>query len=493
MDFYRILFLFCCFYLLGACHPYSTPLDTLVVALDSEPQTLDPRKAVDANGMRLVGLLFNGLVKIGPQLKIIPDGAKSWRQNGLIYEFALKKLQFSNGRFVSKEDIEFSFKEFMKKGSFFYSAFKNISSIKVFNKADNLFVEIHLKTPSATFLSSDLPVIKILPKKESFQKGFHKNPIGTGGFKVVQKHSHEILMERIIPKPSYPAYLSFVIVRDSFTRAQKTLAGQVDIAPSVIPLEKISHFKKEGFKVKTKTGLSTTYLLLNLKNKYLKKKRIRRALSYLINRKEIIRFQLQDYGLKAISLLHPGNYFFNKRLTAPVFDIQKSFQTTRNMSGEPVKLKLSCSNNKATVDKAKNLISQINKGNFIIRLNSYEWGAFYKDLQKGYFDMALMKWVGIIDPDIYRIAFHSENQAPKGRNRSFYANSDLDRMLERGLSIMNKKERKALYDKAQKIISEDRVILPLWHDKEVSIIKANIKGYALPDNGDFSTLPDVRK
>lgn len=328
MDFYKILFLFFCFCLLGGCQPHSTPLDTLVVALDSEPQTLDPRKAVDANGMRLVGLIFNGLVRVGPQLKIIPDGAEIWRQDELVYEFLLKKLQFSNGRSVSKEDIEFSFQEFIKKESFFYSAFKNIDSVKVFTKTGNLFVRIHLKKPSATFLSSDLPVIKILPKKESSKKGFHKKPIGTGGFKVLKKHSHEILLERVVQKPSYPRYLSFVIVRDSFTRVQKTLAGQVDIAPSVIPLEKIFHFKKRGFQVKTKTGLSTTYLLLNLKNRYLKEQKVRHALAHLLNREEIIRFQLQDYGLKALSLLHPGSYFFNKHLTSPVFSIQKSLQIT---------------------------------------------------------------------------------------------------------------------------------------------------------------------
>ena len=80
--------------LLSGCQPWETPKDTLVVVLDSEPQSLDPRKATDANGMRLMGLIFNGLVKIGPQLEAIPDGAESWKKNGLIYEFRLKKTPF---------------------------------------------------------------------------------------------------------------------------------------------------------------------------------------------------------------------------------------------------------------------------------------------------------------------------------------------------------------------------------------------------------------
>ena len=299
-------------------------------------------------------------------------------------------------------------------------------------------------------------------------------------------------MERRLFKPSYPKYLSFAIIRDSFTRVQKTLAGGVDIAPSVIPLEKISYFKNKDFHIETKPGLSTTYLLLNLKNKHLKKLNIRKALGLLVNRKEVIQFKMQNYGLKAQSLLHPDSYFFNKALPPLTFDIQKSLQITKDINKKHLKFKLNCSNNKDTVDKAKILINQINKGDFQINLESYEWGTFYRDLQQGHFDIALMKWVGVVDPDIYRVAFHSGNKAPQGRNRSFYENPQLDRLLEQGISLTERKQRKVLYDKIQEIILKDLVILPLWHDKSVTIVKTGLKGYILPDNGDFSTLPLVK-
>ena len=114
--------LFFCWLLFG-CQPWENPSDTLVIALDSEPQTLDPRKAVDANGMRLMGLIFNGLVKIGPQLEAIPDGIKHWKREGLVYEFYLRKLRFSNGRFVLPEDVKFSFQEFYERRKFFSFCF----------------------------------------------------------------------------------------------------------------------------------------------------------------------------------------------------------------------------------------------------------------------------------------------------------------------------------------------------------------------------------
>ena len=74
-----------------------------------------------------------------------------------------------------------------------------------------------------------------------------------------------------------------------------------------------------------------------------------------------------------------------------------------------------------------------------------------------------------------------------------FENSDLDSLLEKGISLTDRKKRKVLYDRVQTIVLEDLVILPLWHDKAVSIVKKGIKGYTLPDNGDFSTFPFVKK
>ncbi|MCB0356455.1 MAG: hypothetical protein KDD40_05580, partial [Bdellovibrionales bacterium] len=80
-----------CLFLFTACTKSNEPpKDTLVVALASAPKTLDPRFATDANGMRISALLFNSLVKIGPELKVVGDAAESWEVNGNTYEFRLK-------------------------------------------------------------------------------------------------------------------------------------------------------------------------------------------------------------------------------------------------------------------------------------------------------------------------------------------------------------------------------------------------------------------
>ena len=487
-----LLFLLACF---CHCHsPKSSP-DTLSIVLNSEPTSLDPRKATDANGMRLVNLLFHGLIQLGPELNTVADGASKWSQKGLKYSFSLKPLSFSNGRSLTKEDLLFTFQEFRKTSSPFYSAFKKIRLVQVTGKAPLFVVHITLKSPSATFLSADLPIIKILPKKETLALGtqFQKKPIGTGEFVLKKNNQKELLLERRSSSPlPKPQYLSFLIVRDSFTRVQKILSGAVDVAPSVIPPEKIFLFKqKKKFQIFSTPGLSTTYLLLNLKNPYLKNLAIRKALAHSINRKDIIKYKLKGYGIAATSFLNPHHFFFNPQLKNPEFNIGKAQKILKKW--QIPKISFTCSNNSDTINKAKVLVSQMSQSGLKVSLETYEWGVFYDDLKRGLFDIALMQWVGVIDPDIYNVAFHSKNLAPQGRNRSFYVNKKLDSLLEAGVKEMNKKTRKKIYNQVQQIIHDDLAVIPLWHNMEISILKQEIKEYILPKNGSFNSLNQVKK
>ena len=528
------------FLFLVACSVKEKPKDTLFVVLDSRPQTLDPRKATSANGMRLVGLIFNSFVKLGNQGELKPDLALSWKLENLTWTFELRpNLKFSNHRMLLKEDILFSFQEFKKQSSPFYSAFKNIKFVEVFDKKTanqkQFIVKVHLKTFQAPFLSSDLPVLKILPKKEILtdQRDFNKFPIGTGDWSVLKNDFRQILLKRAFIKdqseqhesqfserknqsslqssktlarkdqpkiqntqlPTTISQISFNIIRDSLTRTQKMLSKEMDIAPSVVPLDKISRFKKQNtnFHVFSTTGFSTTYLLINLKNNFLKDKQLRKALSLAINKEEIIKYKLYGYASPALSFINPNSYFFNNSLQVPKFKPEKAIDIIKSLNLQGTEFKLSSSNNSSTVSKARVLANQISKAGLKMSLQTNEWGAFYKDIGRGAFDLALMKWVGVVDPDIYRIAFHSENQAPQGRNRSFYKNKKLDELLEKGFKERNKTKRKQIYDKVQSLIAEDFIVIPLWHDQEVSVVQANIENYQMRANGDFLSLPFVKK
>ena len=122
-----------------------------------------------------------------------------------------------------------------------------------------------------------------------------------------------------------------------------------------------------------------------------------------------------------------------------------------------------------------------------IHLQSYEWGTYYEDIRTGKFEMAIMKWVGINDPDIYRVSLHSD-MVPPGRNRGYYSNKEFDRLVTQGLLESDFNKRKILYDKAQAIAFKDLPTIPLWYEKQVAIVHKRVKNYSLPVTGNFSSL-----
>ena len=477
-------------------------LQNVIVAIGSEPRTLDPRKATDANGMRIVDLLFQSLVRLGPRLEVLPSAAHSWSYKNNTYVFVIdKKLKFSNGRVLTKEDLLFSFEEYRFGKSPFSSSFDIITSVDVEEKDQNFILKIKLKKKSAKFLTSDLPVLKILPKVEVLSNGSHfqKKPVGTGPFKLESRSANQVVLKArsdVNPAPKINE-VTFKVIRDDYTRFQKMLNGEIDIMQSEISFQKVGYFldQQDDFQVFRKPSTSVTYLLINFKDPCLVEKEMREFLAFSIDRSPIIKHKLKGFARPAVTILNPNNFFFNSHLKGFSYDFQKSREIFNHLSKECRQkyFSLKTSSARTAVDHGKVLALQLKKAGLKLKIESFEWGTFYGDLNAGRFQLALLKWVGAIDPDIYRLAFHSEEHPPKGRNRGFYKNIILDQLLNRGISMMDKEKRRLIYNQVQKIIQEELVFIPLWHEEQITVARKNILNYDLSDNGDFTYLMEIIK
>ncbi len=472
------------------------------MAIGSEPRTLDPRLATDAIGMRLVDLLFQSLIRLGPQLEVLPGAARTWSVKDKVYHFTISKdLRFSNGRAIDKQDILFSFKEYQSAQYPFFSAFRIIDTVEVKETEKDWLLSIQLKKQSPKFLKADLPVLKILPKKETLlaKKDVSSQLIGSGPFIIKEKTSRHIILQARgdVPKPPWVQQVTFKIIRDELTRFQKVLTGEIDIVQSDLPAQKIKWFmnKKTDFKVIRGAGLSVTYLLINFKDPCLQQKPVRQALSFSLNREDIIKHKLYGLAIRAVSLLHPEHSFFNKNLKQVHYDLKEAKRTFKNLTPicQNKIYTLKSSHLKSVVAQTGILAANIQQAGFKLKTEHFEWGTFYGALNSGRFQLAILNWTGIVDPDIYRLAFHSEEHPPSGRNRGFYTNKILDHLLEQGGWTMNEEKRKNLYDKVQSVVHQDIAFIPLWHTEQVAVLKKNIVDYYLSQTGSFYFLLTVKK
>ncbi len=475
---------------------------TLYVGLSAAPATLDPRSAMDAGGMRLTNLLFSSIVRLGPDLEIIGEAATKWSYSKLVYTFTLRPgLKFDNGTpegiAATKEDFEFSIDSFRKSGRF-ASSLEAIDSFTVSYGPSGGTLVIKLKAYSATLLT-DLSPVKLMPAKLVTELGdqFRDKPVGTGPFSFVSSDANEIHL-RANPFNNYAApkikNLIFKIVREDNTRFLKLMKGELDLVQQELPPAKISEIeKKGGFQVFKYPGLSMTYMLVNLKDPVFQKKESRQALSAAINRDEIIRFKLEGLAQAATSVLSPINPYHDVSLSRPTFDLEKAKKLieSNGLKGKEVILKTS--NATQAVENGKVLANQLEAAGLVVKLQSFEWATFYKDMDQGNFQLATMKWVGTTDPDIYKTAFHSAEVPPKGRNRGSYSNPQIDKLVDAGRGIEDFRKRVEHYKKVQRIIYEDLPLIPLWYDFEVAVASSRVKDYVPSKNGDYTSLTKVQK
>lgn len=478
--------------------PQSSP-ETLVFAISDSPKTLDPRFSLDANGQRINALIFNGLVRIGPDLKVIGDLAKKWDYKNNVYTFFLHpNLSFSNGEAVTAEDILFTFQFYQSDKSPFKSTLTSIKNVSVDFAGPDPVVKLTVDKFAAPLLT-DLTLVKILPKKIVEEKGddFNRTLIGTGSFTFVSQSANEITLKKRDNHPLLQPKVKnviFKIIQDDNTRFMQTVKGNIDIVQTGIPLSKIRYLEqKPDFQVYKYIGPSMNYILLNFKDNTVKNREFREALNLAINREEIIKYKLEGFGQIATSILPPNNPFYNPELKTESYDPIESGKILKKSHLEGKEILFKTSNNQETVEIAKVITAQLEKVGFKVKLQSYEWGTFYDDINKGNFQISMMRWVGITDPDIYRVAFHSEELPPQKRNRGSYINKALDRLLEQGLTISDTEKRIDHYKLIQEMVFKDLAIIPLWYNTQVSVVNTRVKNYAPAPNGDFTPAFFVEK
>jgi peptide/nickel transport system substrate-binding protein/oligopeptide transport system substrate-binding protein len=193
------------FLLLATCTTRNREPGYVYFRIGHNPTTLDPALIVDVNGGLIAAKLFNGLVKLGDGLAVVPDIAESWTvsKDALRYRFTLRRgVTFSSGREVKAADFKYSFERVLdpdtrSPNTWIFEKIRGarelmneeadeVSGIRV---VDDYTLEVRLEKPFAPFLGlMTMPTAYVVPVEEVLHWGpdFSSNPVGTGPFVLRQ-------------------------------------------------------------------------------------------------------------------------------------------------------------------------------------------------------------------------------------------------------------------------------------------------------------------
>ncbi len=492
---------------LNACRPPPTPLDTLVVGLDLFPQQFDPRKATDAASSKINRLVHAGLLSADEHQAFVPDLAESFQMpDAVTYQFTLKSgLVFSDGTKLTSADVKETYQSLMTPAT--ASPFKSgLDGVSAIEAPDERHVSFHLKTPHAPFLT--LLTLPILKAADAQKQNLSAPPIGAGPYELteISDDKSQLLLTRnknyhgeqsLMPK------VRFRVIQDGTLRAMELLKGRLDLLQNGVPYVLVKALKKRAeLNFESAPGVNFSYMAFNFNNPILQDLRVRQAIAMAIDREKLIKYKLAGLAQPASSLLSPTHWAASKDLPTIVFDPEKA---KRLLDQTPYKdpdgdgplsrftLVYKTSSVKERIEIAQLIAEGLGKIGIAVELKSFEFGTFYRDIRQGNFDLFTLTWVGVSDPDIYYLAFHSSQKPPSGANRGSYTDKTLDRLLEASRTTVDEQERQKISDQIQHRVFANFVYVPLWYESNYVFSRRSLTGYTLRPDAGYGGLVKAKK
>ena len=467
-----------------------------------EPSNLVPMLASDSASSDIDELLFVPLLKYDKDLVIQPWGAESFEvlDDGRLIKFTLHPgIRWTDGEEMTAEDVEFTYKLMIapKTPTAYAESYK---LVKEFRVTGRYTFEVAYDQPYARALSSWMlsPLPKHLFEGENLlDTKYSRQPVSNGPYVLKQWDAGSRLVLEANPdyfkgRPYFDRVV-YRIIPDLATQFLELKAGNLDIM-GVTPQQYLFQTKgpewDENFRKYSYQAFGYGYLGWNLHRPMFADARVRRALAHAIDKEAVVKGVLLGQGTPIIGPYKPGTYWYNDKIEDYSHDPEKAKALLAeagwtdsdgdgvlDKDGKPFAFTiLTNQGNDQRIKTATIIQDNLKRIGVQAKVRTVEWAAFLKEfIDKGNFDALVMGWTTIIDPDLYNV-WHSSKAVPGGLNFIGYKNAELDGLLDKGRHLVDRAERKKVYDRAQEILHEDQPYCFLYAPMSLNVVSARIRG-----------------
>lgn len=462
--------------------------DTLIVATTYDAKSLDPHATNDVASSNIMEQIYDTLVKLDENSEVVGSLAEKFEVlDETTYKFYLKKgVKFHNGEELKASDVKYSFERAISPIGGSIAHIVGDIDPNGFEIIDDYTIIIKTKKPNSAFLPSLTHkgggVILNQKAVEAAGDNYSMNPIGTGPFKFVSwDKGDKIVLERFDDYYGESPYFKKMIIRaipEGTNRTIELESGGVDIAYDITTNDIKRVEDNPDLKLVRKMSNSTTYFAFNTQKKPFDDIKVRQAIGYAIDTDTIVNAVFRGVGAPADGPVPPNIKYFNKELGSPDYDIEKA-KALLAEAGYPngFKAKIWTNEKQARIDMATIIQNQLKEIGIEVEIQVLEWGAYLEGIKKGEHEMFIVGWsTQTPDPDMALFGpFHSSQ---KGKNNfSYYDNSVVDELLEKGRLIADSPEREEIYKRLQKIIREEAPWVVLNNSEAVIGVRSNIEGF----------------
>jgi peptide/nickel transport system substrate-binding protein len=476
--------------------------DIIVRGDIGDASNLIPILASDSASHSIAGLIYNGLVKYDKDMNIVGDLAESWdiSDDGLVITFHLRKgVKWHDGKPFTAKDVLYTYQITVdpKTPTAYAGDFLKVKKAEVLD--DYTFRVTYDKpfAPSLISWSSAVLPRHLLEGQNITKSSLARHPVGTGPYLFKEWLAGQKIV--LVSNADYFEGRPYVdghvtrIIPDMATMFLELRARNIDmmgLTPLQYTRQTENNLFRQSFDKYRYLAFAYTYLGYNLKHPFFADKRVRQAISYAINKEEIISGVLLGLGKPATGPYKPGTWAYNENVKTYSYNPQKARELLRaagwtktnndgflEKDGRPFTFELITNQGNETRQKCAEIIQrQLKEVGIDVKIRILEWAAFINDfINKRRFEAVILGWTIPLDPDAYDV-WHSSKTAPEELNFISYKNPEVDALLEKARSTFEQKLRKKYYDRFQEILVEDQPYTFLYVPDELVIISKRFRG-----------------
>jgi peptide/nickel transport system substrate-binding protein len=482
--------------------------------------TLDPVGVYDLPSRNATIQVYEGLLGLDKNLKVVPLLAESWTQQGSNIVFRLRQnarfhddaaFPGAQGRSLEASDVKYSFERVLTPANkspwtyaftdvvlgaseFFAGKTKEVAG---FHVVDPRTFEIRMTKPFAPMLARlTASGLGIVPHEavEKYGENFKYRPVGTGPFRLT-----EVSPESRLVFEKNPGYwqsgtplldrIEVRVLRDAAIQMLEFQSGRLDsLDLSLTQFREVMdengqprpQFQK--YRLRQSPIMNLKFLGFNLQSKpWGGNLKLRKAVSLAIDREQLVRSVLRGEAVAARSILPPGVTGYDPGRAPIPFDPRQS-QKLLAEAGYPEgkglpELLIEFETNKEKEYVAEAIVSMLGKVGVKARLDMMNEPVLLDRINAGSFTCVLGYWVGDYPAaEQFFMAFDSRNMPPTGFNLSRFRDSEFDLIFQKALLAPLESEA-VLNRQAEQRVLDVYVWLPLYHNLGYKLQQPGLEGY----------------
>jgi peptide/nickel transport system substrate-binding protein len=430
----------------------------LVIAIGTEPATIDAQAVIDRSSRVFTGNVFETLLARDRDAKIIPLLAESYSPvNDTTWRFVLRKgVKFHNGEDFNAEAAAFSVNRIISKD------YKTLRTSYITGITGAKVVDANTVDVTTDGVNAVLPIqmtsLAMVPPKAAAEATFGEKPVGTGPYQFVSwERGRQITAKRFDGYwGTKPTTAEFVvrIIPSAQTALSALQTGEVDLVLDLLPEQ-----KSLAPKAVSVPATEFSYMAFNTYKPELKDPRVRLAINMAID-KELIAKTI--YGGEATpsnaQMISKGMVGFNEKLTPIKYDVEGAKKLLAD-AGYPNGFSVTINTPRERYLKGEEtsaaIAEMLKKVNINATVNLIEFTKFQTDGRiagdkPGAFDLKYA-WNSNEWFDASRLVAHITCKGTSSK----YCNAEVDQLMTDAVKTLDQAKRQTMYERVYEIMSTD--------------------------------------